>query len=92
MFDVKENGIGPFTDNLNSLFKELEKLLAHNYKLDDKYLTRRKAQINFANDANCCKRAFAAIIKLPAKQKPVVKKQPVKKPASGQQPNTYLYF
>lgn len=90
MFDVKNKGIGPVTEDLDTLFIELEKLLANNYKLDAKYEARRKAQISFANDPNCCKRAYAAIIKLPAKKKPAVQKSKPK--ASGQQQDTYLYF
>lgn len=88
MFDIKTRGIGPFTNNLDSLFEELEKIIKHNYKLDSKYINRRHEQITFAQDSNCCKRAYEAIIKVAPKTK--IKKQDSQQ-AYGQN-NSYLYF
>jgi len=94
VFDINTQGIGPVADTPDKLFTILEKTLQADYKVDAKYTTRRKTQISFINDPNCCKRAYEAIIKLPAKKKAVIqaKKQEEKKKTIGQQPNTYLYF
>lgn len=61
-FDVKYEGIGPCTDSLDEFFRELSNMLESNFSLDEKYLKRKKAQLPFILDANCCQRAFIAII------------------------------
>ena len=82
-FDVKKEGIGPCVDDINSLFIELDKLLKNKYKLEDVYLNKRKEQIIFANDSNCCERIFKSIlesrkweiINKPKKEEIIVKKE-----------------
>ena len=98
ILDVNKLGLGPVTMTIDKLFEELDKLLANNYLLAKTYLDRRKEQITFVDNPNCCARAFAAITKLPVKKKPVTKKKAIQKPiqkpvAKKEQKNDYyLYF
>ena len=89
IWNVKTDGLGPVTFNVEDFLSVFKTLINNNFILDQKYLDRRKEQIVFLNDTNNCKRCFEAISKLTkVTDKTATKKTPV----SGAKNGYYLYF
>ena len=92
-FDVKQMGIGPVTDTVDSFFEQLETLIKNKFKLSEIYQNIRSEQLTFINDTNCCERILAAILAVPVKPKPVQKPAASKPKGSNSQTYApYLYF
>lgn len=73
IWNVKKQGIGPVTFNVNEFLVTFKKIIENNYKLEAEYVQRRKEQIAFVKDANNSERCFNAISKLvKAKQRIIV--------------------
>ena len=62
-FSDKEDGFGPVVKNIDELLAELEKILANDNKMEDKYL-KRANEFFTVRDTDNCRRTFEAIVKL----------------------------
>ncbi len=91
IWNVKTDGIGPVTFNVDEFLKVFKALVNNNFILEQKYLARRKEQIAFLNDTNNCKRCFEAISKL-TKGNSISINNKQNRQASGAKKNYYLYF